>query len=81
MRCPERRPTELPGSAVFSQDPPALLESWAVSIPFVFANNRAWEHGRPDSAVSFVSSELAGKPGLPLAEGKVGAGAWTAQSL
>lgn len=43
MCCPERHPAELPGSAVTSQDPPALPESWAVSVPFVFANNRAWE--------------------------------------
>lgn len=33
----------------------------------------------PDSAVSFVSSWLAGRPGLLLAEGTVGAGAWAAQ--
>lgn len=33
-------------SAVSSQHPPAWLETWAVSVPFVFTNNQAWEPGR-----------------------------------
>lgn len=72
--CCSREAAGLPRSAVCSSSRPLGGESGG-QRPFCLCKqsgprSTAW----PDSAVSFVSSRLAARPGLQLAEDRVGAG-------